>query len=308
MEETKGFYDFCVPYNKDEKLLRAICNELVDLGYKTIAIEQVFDHSKKENVKRASDIFPEPINLKWLQDEFKNKLKILQRLTIIYMDVAVAHAMGNSMNLKKFNLVAGQPKTDAALTHCCTTFNGDLVTFDAQAGARLYVNRKAYQVAVKRGIFFEIKYSPLIVDTNFRKDIIKIAHNYFVRGKSKSIIISSGATNPFELRGPYDVANLSFIFGLSEDQGKCAIDRFCRQLFLRAESRRIGKTIMFVKSSGPIVFSDSSSSEHEEDEGMLNAEEKEDQEDVIKFPKSSDSEQESVDNDDEQPNKKKKLS
>lgn len=26
----------------------------------------------------------------------------------------------------------------------------------------------------------------------------------------------------------------SFIFGLSEDQGKCAIDRFCRKLFLRA--------------------------------------------------------------------------
>lgn len=63
------------------------------MGYKTIAIEQIFDHSKKDNVKRASDIFPEPVNIKWLQDEFKNKLKILQRLTIVYVDVAVAHAM-----------------------------------------------------------------------------------------------------------------------------------------------------------------------------------------------------------------------
>lgn len=50
----------------------------------------------------------------------------------------------------------------------------------------------------------------------------------------------------------------AFIFGLSEDQGKNAIDRFCRQLYLRAESRRLGKTIMFVKGKGPIVFSDSS--------------------------------------------------
>ncbi|XP_073822473.1 ribonuclease P protein subunit Rpp30 [Musca autumnalis] len=311
MEETKGFYDFCIPYNKDEKLMKEICNELVELGYKTIAIEQVFDHSKKENVKRAADIFPEPVNIKWLQEAFKNKLKILQRLTIIYMDVAVAHAMGNSLNLKKYNLVAGQPKTDAVLTHCCTTFNGDIVTFDSQAGGRLYVNRKAYQVAVKRGIFFEIKYSPLIVDSNFRKDIIKVAHNYFVRGKSKSIIISSGATNPFELRGPYDVANLSFIFGLSEDQGKCAIDRFCRQLFLRAESRRIGKTIMFVKSTGPIVFSDSSSSEGEEEEDEIPTIAEKEEEDVIKFSKSSDSEQNGDsedDEDEEQPNKKKKLS
>lgn len=66
---------------------------LFTVGYKTIAIEQLFDHSKKENIKRASDLFPEPVNIKWLQDEFKNKLKILQRLTIVYIDVAVAHAM-----------------------------------------------------------------------------------------------------------------------------------------------------------------------------------------------------------------------
>uniref|UniRef100_A0A1I8P241 Uncharacterized protein n=1 Tax=Stomoxys calcitrans TaxID=35570 RepID=A0A1I8P241_STOCA len=300
MEETKGFYDVCIPFNKDERVLREICTELVDLGYRTIAIEQVFDHSKKENVKRSSDIFPEPVNIEWLKDEYKNKLKILQRLTIIYVDVAVAHAMGNSLNLKKYNLVAGQPKTDAALTHCCTTFNGDIVTFDAQAGGRIFVNRKAYQVAVKRGVFFEIKYSPLITDSNFRKDMIKIAHNYFVKGKSKSIIISSGATNRFELRGPYDVANLSFIFGLSEDQGKCAIDRFCRQLFLRAESRRLGKTIMFVKSSGPIVFSDSSSESEEDDIADKN------DVNVITFMKCSSESDEK--NEEEQPIKKKKLS
>lgn len=58
----------------------------------------------------------------------------------------------------------------------------------------------------------------------------------------------------------------AFIFGLSEDQGKNAIDRSCRQLFLRAESRRLGKTIMFVKGEGPIVFSDSSDDNQSEEE------------------------------------------
>ncbi|TMW49076.1 hypothetical protein DOY81_005851 [Sarcophaga bullata] len=309
MEETKGFYDMCIPYNKNETVMRNICTELVELGYKTIAIEQRFDHSKKENVKRSSDMFPEPVNIKWLIEEFKNKLKILQRLTIIYMDVAVAHAMSNSLNLKKFNLVAGQPKTDPALTHCCTTFNGDIVTFDSSAGLRLNVNRKAYQVAVKRGIFFEIKYSPLLSDSSCRKDMIKVAHNYFVKGKSKNIIISSGATNNFELRGPYDVANLSFIFGLSEDQGKCAIDRFCRQLFLRAESRRLGKTIMFVKASGPVVFSDSSDSDcNEENDGDQVEEHMQTEQDVIKFKDSdSDMSDQKDSNDEQQPNKKKKM-
>ncbi|KAH8333880.1 hypothetical protein KR059_004214 [Drosophila kikkawai] len=258
MEQTRPFYDFCIPFNKDDKVMRALLNELVELGYKTIAIDQSFDHSRKEAGKRGSEMFPEPHKVEHLRKEFADKLRILQRITILYVDVNVAHAMSVSLNLRKFNLIAGQPKTDAALTHCCTTFNGDLVTFDPAAGSRLMVNRKAYQVAVRRGMFFEIKYGPAIADSNNRKDMIKVAHNYGIKGKSRNIIFSSGAEHQFQLRGPYDVANLAFIFGLSEDQGKNAVDRHCRQLFLRAESRRLGKTIMFVKGGGPIVFSDSS--------------------------------------------------
>lgn len=73
---------------------------------------------------------------------------------------------------------------------------------------------------------------------------------------------------------------------------------------LFTESRRLGKTIMFVKASGPVVFSDSSDSEDEE------IEEQDDDnltEDVIKFSKDSDSQSDSIDDNDEQPNKKKKY-
>jgi len=61
----------------------------------------------------------------------------------------------------------------------------------------------------------------------------------------------------------------AFIFGLSEDQGKNAVDRHCRQLFLKAESRRLGKTIMFVKGNGPIVFSDSSEDEKSQEDDEM---------------------------------------
>ncbi|XP_016968673.1 ribonuclease P protein subunit p30 [Drosophila biarmipes] len=264
MEQTRPFYDFSIPFNKDDSVMRALLKELVELGYKTIAIDQSFDHSKKDAGKRGSEMFPEPHKIEHLRREFQDKLRILQRITILYVDVNVAHAMSVSLNLRKFNLVAGQPKTDAALTHCCTAFNGDLITFDPVAGSRLLVNRKAYQVAVRRGMFFEIKYAPAIVDSNNRKDMIKLAQNYCTKGKSKNIIFSSGAAHEFQLRGPYDVANLAFIFGLSEDQGKNAVDRHCRQLFLKAESRRLGKTIMFVKGNGPVAFSDSSEDEKSE--------------------------------------------
>lgn len=293
MEKTKGFYDLCVPLNKDLKIMKSIIKELIELGYKTIAIEEKFDHSKKDLVKKGSELFPEPFDVSCF-NEFKNQIKILTRLTIIYVDVSVSHAMTTSLNIKKYNIIAGLPKNDVALTHCCTTFNGDIVTFDPE-GSKLLVNRKNYQVAVKRGVFFEIKYSPVITNSNCRKDTIKLTHNYHAKGKSKSIIISSGATGVFDLRGPYDVSNLALIFGLSEDQGKNSIGSSCRQLVLRAESRRIGKTIMFAKGAGPICLSSSS--------GESSSEEEENEED-------ENGKVESDGNDDdmnEQPNKKKKL-
>lgn len=63
---------------------------------------------------------------------------------------------------------------------------------------------------------------------------------------------------------------------------------------------------MFVKASGPVVFSDTSESEMDgEDNDMEDNSVR--AEDVIKFSKDSDSEDQ-CNEDDEQPNKKKKMS
>lgn len=114
-------------------------------------------------------------------------------------------------------------------------------------------------------MFFEIKYSEAIRNSSHRKDMIKVTHNYHSRGKSKGVIMSSGAENMFELRGPNDVANLGLLFGMSEEQGKNAIGSNCRKLLLNAGSRRAGKTFFVMTAKGPIVFS-SSEEENSEDE------------------------------------------
>ncbi|XP_037959861.1 ribonuclease P protein subunit p30 [Teleopsis dalmanni] len=273
MEDSEPFYDFCVPYNKDETAFRETLKELFELGYKTIAIEEIFTHGKKVGVKLPRDMFPKPVNIEHLRDEYKTKMKILQRITIIYSESSVAHAMSISSNIKMYDIIAGQPKTDAALTHCCANFTGELITFDIENGAKLLVNHKSYSIACNRGKFFELKYAPAIRDSNVRKDLIKIAHNYRLRDKPKNVIISSGANNAFEVRSPYDIANLSLIFGFSEDQGKCAINRYGRQLFLKACARRIGKTFMYIKGSGPVVFSIYGEDDAISDEEDMEAEE-----------------------------------
>lgn len=115
----------------------------------------------------------------------------------------------NSKSLKKFHLVCGVPKSDAAMQHCCSTFIGDIIGMNTLDDSKsIIINHKCYQLAIRRGLCFEIKYSPAIIDSSRRREIITTAHGYASQRKSKNVIISSGALNRFQVRGPYDIANL----------------------------------------------------------------------------------------------------
>jgi len=59
-------------------------------------------------------------------------------------------------------------------------------------------------------------------------------------GRSKNIFFSSHAKTPIELRAPKDVANLAFIFGLTEQQGKDAINANCHAVSRAAAGRKMG--------------------------------------------------------------------
>lgn len=65
-----------------------------------------------------------------------------------------------------------------------------------------------YNLAIDRGMFFEIMYAPAIHDSTLRKNIINMSHLYHTYGKSKNVIITSWATNQMMIRGPYDLVNL----------------------------------------------------------------------------------------------------
>lgn len=87
---------------------------------------------------------------------------------------------------------------------------GDIITthFDDDNNKLLLISHKYYQLALRRGMCFELKYAPAIIDSSQLKDTLTVAHMYASQRKAKNVIISSGALGKFQIRGPYDIANL----------------------------------------------------------------------------------------------------
>lgn len=154
-------------------------------------------------------MFPEPIDLSSIREKFNQKLKILNRLSIVYSQNAITHDMNVSLNIKKFHLICGIPLTDVTFQHACSTFSGDMIGMFYDDTTKVHlIAHKYFQMAARRGVYFEIQYAPTIRSSNHRKDFLVVAQNIVAHRKAKSVIITGGALNCFQVRGPYDVANL----------------------------------------------------------------------------------------------------
>ncbi|KAG5684852.1 hypothetical protein PVAND_014062 [Polypedilum vanderplanki] len=257
---ANGFCDLCIPYNEKKEVMLSIFKELIEIGYKNVAIEQIYSHESLVS-KNGSDLIPTPVNLNEYEEVTERKLHLFNRLTVIYSDPSVSHACSRSPNFKKYHIIAALPTTDTAFQHSCQSFIGDIITYNSDT-IKMRFTRKFYYLAIRRNMFFEIKYSPVIVDDNERRATITRAQLYHMIGKSRGIIFTSEAKDSYQVRSPYDVGCLGFIFGLSEEQGRAAVSTVSRKVLLAAECRRLGKTPVLMKYEEI----DTSTSEEEEDE------------------------------------------
>lgn len=246
-----GFCDLCISSKFEfDKLLT-----IERLGYHTIALNSYVEEpsetdepkkkKKKGETNEKKDYIPAPTVIpKEIGDSLK--LNILKRVTIEFSDSGIAHKMNQSENLKKYDIIAVVPKTLQAFQYACGTMDIDVITFEPEGRIPFKVNRKLYRQAVERGIFFELMYSPVIRDSTARKNIISNSHIYHAVGKSKNIIITSGAENHMFVRTVQDVINLGFIFGLNSNMSLQVVRNNARRLILKADGRKRGKHYMTI--------------------------------------------------------------
>lgn len=224
-----------------------------------MAIEQIYKHETISG--KGGDLIPSPMKLDDLLEKTTRKLNLYNRLTVVYSDPSATHTLARSANAKKFHIIAALPTTEAALQHACQSFQGDIITYNLDT-VKVRLNRKFYYMAVRRNMFFEIKYVPCIVDSSSRRATITRAQQYHMIGKSKGIIISSEATDRYHIRNPISIACLGLIFAISEEQAKSAISTMSRKVLVAAESRRLGKSPVLMKYEDV----DTSTSEEDEDD------------------------------------------
>lgn len=246
-----GFCDLSVSKNYDFKKL----NLFEKFGFNTIAVnthvEEVSEEPKKKKkkgeIKEKKDYIPAPVEIpKEITDNVN--LNILQRVTIEFSDPTTTYRLTHSENLKKYDIIAIIPKTLQAFQYVCNTLDVDIITFEPETRLSFKISRKLYRQTVERGMFFELMYSPAIKDSTSRKNIISNAHMYHAVGKSKSIIVTSGAENESQIRDVHDVINLGFILGLNSNESLEVIRNNARRLILKTDGRRHGKFYVNVEN------------------------------------------------------------
>lgn len=256
MRLRNGFYDLSVAAVSKIPLTN-ILQTLIDLGYRTVAINQIVEEAalepqekkgkKRKGEKDVQSPVPPPMNLNDIPEEIKRSIKILHRVTVYFSTSDMAHKMVSSENFNKYDIVAVIPTSKAALQHLCSSLDVDIISLDPSVKMPVRWTRKLYYVAIEKGMWFELPYASAVLDSTARRNLIEAGHLYHAFGKSKNIIVSSGAENPMQIRGPYDVINLCLLLGLSEEQAKSAITNAGQSVVLRAESRRSGKAIVFIE-------------------------------------------------------------
>ncbi|KAK3759218.1 hypothetical protein RRG08_054939 [Elysia crispata] len=248
------YADLSIPYQSLE-----LVHELVDfsceLGFERVAINNVVKSlqsgkTKKQGGKPLSVIQPPSQIL--LNEASITALKAkrpkfhqISRFTTVLDDASNTHRLGTP-EVQSYDIIAVQPTDEKTFQLACSTLDVDIICLNFTEQLGFTPKRPLIKLAIKRGIHFEIVYSPALKDNSVKRNIISNAMSLISVSRGKGVIISSGADKPIDLRSPWDVVNLGKLFGLSPLQAKDSICKNCRAVLKHAEARKTCKTVISV--------------------------------------------------------------
>ncbi|VVC40990.1 Polymerase/histidinol phosphatase-like,RNase P subunit p30 [Cinara cedri] len=250
MRVPSGYCDLRV-----EHINANIIDAYVKHGYSLIAVNTTVNCSllgvsssnkKKRKIAECNDEVKVNEDKDWIPipkstnvcNHHNLKLTILNRLTIQITNIGQLQQTLNARNFPKYNILAVEPLNDHLFQNLVTSPSVDIII----CKVKTKITPKDYSVAVDKNIHFELSYAPMLMDSVTRQNTLTLAHMLHIKGKSKNIILTSGAINRLDIRNPYDAMNLGFLLGFSRKQTKESITDCCHSVILKSYGRKLGKS------------------------------------------------------------------
>ncbi|KAJ5475104.1 hypothetical protein N7539_008170 [Penicillium diatomitis] len=222
------FFDLNVPYSQDDPEALNTLNFLAELGYTTVALSQT-----------VTGKLPTSLTPPTLPSNAPKSLQLLTRLNLTLSDTAQNQRLNNLT--QAYDIVALRPTNEKTLLNACTTLECDMISLDLSVRLPFHFKFKMLSAALSRGIRLEICYGPGVTGSGFdaRRNLIGNAMSLIraTRG-GRGIIVSSEARRALSLRAPWDVINLTCVWGLSQERGKEAICEEARKVTALAKLKR----------------------------------------------------------------------
>lgn len=221
------FYDLNVPYSAGDLEIPHTLNFLAELGYSTVALSQTITGKLPGTIAPP----PPPANA-------PKSLKLLSRLNLTLSDTSQNQRLTSLT--QAYDLVALRPTNEKTLLNACTTLECDLISLDLSVRLPFHFKFKMLSAAISRGVRVEICYGPGITGSGVdaRRNLIGNAMSLIRATRGRGIIVSSEARKALGIRAPWDVINLTCVWGLSQERGKEAVCEEARKVVALAKLKR----------------------------------------------------------------------
>eukprot|EP01029_Cantina_marsupialis_P007677 TRINITY_DN1866_c0_g1_i2.p1 TRINITY_DN1866_c0_g1~~TRINITY_DN1866_c0_g1_i2.p1 ORF type:complete len:225 (-),score=39.06 TRINITY_DN1866_c0_g1_i2:92-766(-) len=208
-----SFFDLCTaPSSFSNSLLKDFAEHLETLGYAGFAVETIVS-------KPLNDIHKCKVPKLTGTD---TKLIQLNRLTLDLQKLSLLNVRHSTQVTKTYDIVAAKVYTDKELRYLCKNDVVDIISFVPTGNAKM--DKKLIDMAVKKGIQFELRFCDALDDTTedqiIRQKWLAKASSLIWNTRGRNIIFTTGANHPLKLRSPDDLFAVARLVGLTDAQAR----------------------------------------------------------------------------------------
>ncbi|KAI7864614.1 RNase P subunit p30-domain-containing protein [Spinellus fusiger] len=148
-------------------------------------------------------------------DNEKFQVQQLTRITLV-TDTLLTNCDLRS-TYASFDIVAITTSNPDVFEQACRTLTVDLIAIDCSQRLPFALDISLINIAMERGIYFEMCYGPAIRDGTARGYLIEIAKHLVAATHGKKTLLNSGAESITEIRTAEDLYHFAKFMGLPND-------------------------------------------------------------------------------------------